>query len=160
MIRLLKNIISFILPITVVIVVPLLLEDRWRYVGGIQGMGGLFMLGVGILLLVVTVASFITKGKGTLAPWAPTQKLVVTGPYRYTRNPMISGVFFILLGEFLSVGSPKLFIWATCFLVINTVYFIFSEEPGLEKRFGEQYVIYRKNVPMWIPRLTPFSFPS
>ena len=64
----------------------------------------------GILLMVAAIRLFVTIGKGTLAPWNPTQKLVVHGVYRHVRNPMISGVMFILLGEFLLAASLPLFI--------------------------------------------------
>jgi protein-S-isoprenylcysteine O-methyltransferase Ste14 len=97
------------------------------------------------------------KGRGTLAPWNPTQKLVTDGVYRYVRNPMISGVLFILIGETIFFGSWLLFIWALIFGIGNTFYLRLSEEPGLVRRFGEEYLVYRRNVPMWIPRLKPWN---
>ncbi len=61
--------------------------------------GGLGLIAFGLFLMIQTVSLFITVGKGTLAPWDPTQKLVVRGIYRYVRNPMITGVICILTGE-------------------------------------------------------------
>jgi protein-S-isoprenylcysteine O-methyltransferase Ste14 len=96
-------------------------------------------------------------GKGTLAPWDPTRDLVAVGPYRYVRNPMISGVALMLSGEALFRGSWVLGIWVCLFLCVNHVYFVLSEEPGLEKRFGESYRVYKEHVPRWMPRLRPRS---
>ncbi|MEZ4517046.1 MAG: methyltransferase [Chloroflexota bacterium] len=73
------------------------------------------------------------------------------------RNPMISAVITILLGEALLLGSWTIAALALGFLLLNTVYFVFSEEPGLEKRFGEEYVEYKANVPRWVPRMTPWQ---
>lgn len=121
---------------------------------------GLAFIGVGLALVIKTNMLFATIGKGTLAPWTPTQKLVVRGIYRHVRNPMISGVFCILLGEASLFGSPNLFTWFMIFLLINVTYIPLFEEPGLERRFGQDYLVYKKNVPRWIPRRTPWDAPS
>ena len=81
----------------------------------------------------------------------------MVGPYRHVRNPMISGVLFILLAEALFFGSLPILAWFTVFLVVNSTYIPLVEEPGLEKRFGEEYIRYKQHVPRWIPRLTPYS---
>ena len=70
---------------------------------------------------------------------------------------MISGVWCILLGESVLLGSVPVFIFALLFVTINHVYFITSEEPGLMRRFGEEYLLYRNAVPRWVPRLTPWA---
>lgn len=115
------------------------------------------LLGLGLLLLMTTVGLFVRIGRGTLAPWSPTQRLVVVGVYRYVRNPMITGVFCILLAEVLFFGSPALLGWLAIFVVLNLVYIPLLEEPGLEKRFGEDYLRYKENVPRWIPRRRPWT---
>src|SRR5690606_4281475 len=79
----------------------------------------------GLSLFLYTVYLFKAFGRGTLAPWDATQKLVIRGPYRYCRNPMITGVLFILIGETLFLHSANLLIWTTVFFLINTAYFIF-----------------------------------
>jgi protein-S-isoprenylcysteine O-methyltransferase Ste14 len=94
-----------------------------------------------------------------LAPWDPTKKIVVVGPYQFMRNPMISGVACMLLGQVLFHGSWVLGFWAGIFITINHIYFVLSEEPGLEKRFGEPYRVYKANVPRWIPRVRPWTGP-
>jgi protein-S-isoprenylcysteine O-methyltransferase Ste14 len=107
--------------------------------------------------MVATIRLFVTVGKGTLAPWNPTQRLVVQGIYRHVRNPMISGVFFVLLGEAVLAASLPLFYWLVVFIIGNAVYIPLAEEPGLVKRFGDEYLTYKQNVPRWIPRLTPWD---
>lgn len=116
--------------------------------------GGLVL--VGLVLMVKTVKLFATVGEGTLAPWEPTQKLVVCGIYRHVRNPMITGVSCILLGETVALGSVVLLGWFLLFFVANVIYMPLVEETGLERRFGEDYLAYRQNVPRWIPRLRPW----
>jgi protein-S-isoprenylcysteine O-methyltransferase Ste14 len=117
---------------------------------------GVTILFTGLVLLIACIRMFDSIGQGTLAPWAPTQKLVVVGIYRYMRNPMITGVLFALLGEVIILSNYALFLWLLFFFIGNHIYFIKSEEPGLLKRFGEEYVEYFENVPRWLPRRTPW----
>lgn len=115
------------------------------------------MICLGLVLVVATIRLFVTVGKGTLAPWIPTQRLVVQGIYRHVRNPMISGVFFVLLGEAVLAASLPIFCWFVVFVVGNAVYIPLAEEPGLVQRFGADYEEYRRNVPRWLPRLRPWD---
>ncbi|MGH2838438.1 MAG: methyltransferase family protein [Thermoleophilaceae bacterium] len=101
-----------------------------------------------------TVRLFARIGKGTLAPWDPTTQLVVAGPYAHVRNPMISAVLATLVGEALIFGSAAIAIWAAIFAAINHVFFLAYEEPAVERRFGDEYRLYKQNVPRWIPRRT------
>ncbi len=80
---------------------------------------GCVLIALGVLLLYKTISLFATVGEGTLAPWDPTQRLVVRGVYRYVRNPMISGVLSILLGEAAFLGSPPVLIWFLVFFAVN-----------------------------------------
>jgi protein-S-isoprenylcysteine O-methyltransferase Ste14 len=105
---------------------------------------------------VWTVRLFARIGRGTLAPWDPTQRLVVAGPYAHVRNPMITGVLALLLGEALIFGSVAIAIWAAVFAVTNHAFFLAYEEPAVERRFGEDYRRYKENVPRWIPRRAPW----
>lgn len=113
---------------------------------------GLGLIAGGLALWVWTVRLLDRIGKGTLAPWDPTRRLVVEGPYAHVRNPMITAVLAVLLGEAALVGSPELLVWAAIFFALNRVYFVLSEEPGLERRFGDEYRAYRRRVRRWIPR--------
>jgi len=108
----------------------------------------------GLALASWCVALFARVGQGTLAPWDPTRRLVVVGPYRHVRNPMITGVALLLAGQALWAGSWILAAWLVTFFGINHTYFLLSEEPGLVDRFGEDYRVYAKHVPRWIPRRT------
>src|SRR5581483_11538139 len=112
---------------------------------------------LGLVLMVATIRLFVTVGQGTLAPWNPTQRLVVQGVYRHVRNPMIAGVFFVLLGEATLAASLPLFVWFAFFVIGNAVYIPLAEERGLVKRFGDDYLAYRRNVPRWIPTVRPWT---
>ena len=156
---------SLILPIIVTVLIPLLailsfnnhlLAFNSAISGAILAIGT-FLIVLGLGFVIYTNQAFFRIGKGTLAPWDPPKKLVVAGAYRYVRNPMISGVLMIVLGETLIFASIELFILFILFFIVNHIYFVYSEEPGLIKRFGNDYDIYKKNVPRWIPRLTPWK---
>ena len=115
---------------------------------------GAAVIACGLALFAWTIALFARIGRGTLAPWDPTRRLVAVGPYRHLRNPMISGVLFILLGEAALFSSLAVLAWAALFFAINTAWFVRVEEPGLRRRFGSDYVEYAKRVPRWLPRLS------
>ena len=129
-------------------------DSRWPpiAVSWIPRTLGAILMIAGVGLVAWCISLFARIGKGTLAPWDPTSNLVAAGPYRYTRNPMITGVCTILAGEALALGSWRLGLWALTVIVLNHVYFLVSEEPGLERRFGESYAEYKRRVPRWIPR--------
>lgn len=154
---------ALILPFMVSIVIPLVMliftynRFSWHLYFPLilfPTIFGFILIILGIYLLVITIKLFHNIGKGTLAPWDPPKKLVVEGPYKYIRNPMIGAVLSILLGEALTAGSLILFSWFIVFFIVNTIYFVYSEEPGLIKRFGDDYKKYKKNVPMFIPKFT------
>lgn len=118
---------------------------------------GIASLALGLWLFGSSLLHFATWGRGTLAPWDPPTKLVVTGPYRYVRNPMISGVVFILFAETLLLLSTAHGLWALGFLAANFVLIPLMEEPQLEARFGESYREYKRHVGRLIPRLRPWD---
>jgi protein-S-isoprenylcysteine O-methyltransferase Ste14 len=120
-------------------------------------LAGVALLLGGLLLMYRTIILFARVGRGTLAPWDPTERLVVLGPYRHVRNPMISGVLSVLLGEGLVLGSPAVLILALVFFGVNATYIPLVEERGLIERFGADYETYRRNVPRWIPRPSPWT---
>jgi protein-S-isoprenylcysteine O-methyltransferase Ste14 len=120
------------------------------------GAAGIGLILAGLSLWLWTVLLFSRVGRGTLADWDQTSVLVVEGPYRYVRNPMITAVAVFLAGEALFLGSVWILAWAAVFLAVNFTYFLRSEEPGLERRFGESYRAYKRNVPRWIPRRDPW----
>jgi protein-S-isoprenylcysteine O-methyltransferase Ste14 len=150
-----------LLPGTVLIVVPLTLlrltrgprwievpggaPDPWFWAGAAAGIGGVFWSGW-------SVVTFMRHGEGTAAPWDPPRRFVATGPFRHVRNPMILGVFLMLLCEAVVFRSWAVAGWMTLFVTGNLFYIPLSEEPGLEKRFGVDYMEYRQHVRRWIPR--------
>ena len=158
---------SFMLPIGVLIIIPWLL--MWITNDTTIGwflpftldvlvlLIGVTVLVTGVLLLVHCIRMFANIGEGTLAPWAPTQKLVVVGIYRYMRNPMITGVLLAQLGEWIIFSNYALFLWFLFFFLGNHLYFMKSEEPGLVDRFGKEYEDYRDHVPRWLPRRTAWT---
>ena len=151
-----------VLPVVMAIVVPswlltryALVDSRWSEGSALmwpmRGLGAILLLG-GFLLFAWCVSLFARVGQGTLAPWDPTRRLVAVGPYRYIRNPMITGVATVLAGWAVVTGSWVLALWFLTFVAFNSVYFVLVEEPGLEHRFGEPYRDYKARVPRWIPR--------
>ena len=120
----------------------------------------LLAAGVGSVLCVWTAKLFTKYGEGTPAPWDPPRKLVITGPYLYVRNPMITGALLLLLAEALLFHSWAIAAWMVLFFVGNLIYFPLVEEKGLEKRFGDEYLNYKARVPRWIPRIKPWDKPE
>ena len=118
---------------------------------------GVICICLGLLLMIATIRLFATVGEGTLAPWEPPQRLVVQGVYRHVRNPMITGVLCVLLGESVLTASLPLFHWFLVVAIINVIYIPLLEEPMLVNRFGEDYPTYKRNVPRWVPRWTPWE---
>src|SRR5271169_3808690 len=155
---------SLIAPIILCIVLPyfiILFERRLPIQAAVTSSIGLLSLGlaivvVGLTLFIATVRMFILIGKGTIMPWDPTRRLIVASLYSYVRNPMILRLIILQIGEAILFTSYGIALLALFNLVLNTVYFILSEEPGLEKRFGQEYAQYKRNVPRWIPRLKPW----
>ncbi len=149
-----RSLIALVLPIIVVILVPNWLLNSYPTESShfILQLAGIIIFASGLSLAFWCMLLFFNIGRGTIMPWDPTRKLVAVGPYQYMRNPMISGVIAMLAGEALFFGSVAIGILAATFFMINHLYFIYSEEPGLEKRFGESYRDYKKDVPRWLPK--------
>lgn len=116
--------------------------------------GGAF-IAVGLWFLTWTVMLFDRVGDGTLAIGSPVH-LVLHGPYQHVRNPMMTAVFCIQLGTAIVTASPWLFGWFALFVTLVTIAIPVFEEPHLRKRFGAEYEAYRRHVPRWIPRVTPW----
>lgn len=155
---------SFIAPVTMIFVVPYLIilgEHQssvypWITPSPVLLVLGLVIILTGFTLFLMTVRMFILIGRGTIMPWDPTRKLIVASLYRHVRNPMILSLLVLQVGEAIVFRSKGIALLAFLFFVINTIYFMYSEEPGLEKRFGQEYVEYKHNVPRWLPRIKPW----
>src|SRR5574342_745065 len=154
MLTMLRHLLAILLlPFMVLVVIPRWLLDGFTAGGSFWAegapliwlarfVGGLFLL-AGFALFSWCISLFARVGQGTLAPWDPTHNLVAVGPYQFVRNPMISGVLFMLLGEALLWSSWRIGLWAVLLGLINHLYFVLIEEPGLEDRFGEPYRRYK-----------------
>jgi protein-S-isoprenylcysteine O-methyltransferase Ste14 len=104
-----------------------------------------------------SVWRFIYVGHGTLIPVAPPEHLVVSGFYRYVRNPMYVGVMVALAGEAILFWSRGLAVeMLLVFLGLN-LFIRLHEEPSLARRHPDEYPRYKRNVPRWLPRLTPWN---
>lgn len=114
---------------------------------------GSVLMVTGWLLAMWTIVMQFTTGRGTPVPLMATQTLVVDGPYRLCRNPMVLGTVVMYLGLGVSLGSLA----AVALVVIPTIWLLAYvkrwEEPALEARFGEAYRIYRQHTPFLLPRL-------
>jgi len=109
------------------------------------------MIAVGLAVAAWSVFHFL-KMKGTPVPFNPPPKVVNTGPYRYARNPMLSGVFLFLFGIGFIVNSASLvFFFTPLYVLINVWELKKIEEPELIKRLGDEYIEYRRHTPMFFP---------
>jgi protein-S-isoprenylcysteine O-methyltransferase Ste14 len=119
-------------------------------------LGGLLLL-AGLFLAGWTMLLFNHLGQGTAAPWDPPRRLVIAGPYRHVRNPMICSVLVMLAGAALLLNTLLVLAWGAVFFVGNMLYFPLKEEKELERRFGASYQNYKRHVPRWLPRLRPWQ---
>jgi protein-S-isoprenylcysteine O-methyltransferase Ste14 len=156
-----------IFPFNVVIVIPglilwassqtgFLASYSWNF-DLVRGILGGLLIAAGIVIAYSCVSLFTDHGDGTPSPFDPPKNLVIRGIYRHVRNPMIEGVFCVLLGESHLFGSLLLFLWFLFFVVANLLYIPLIEEPQLLSRFGEPYRLYMHNVSRWLPRKTPWK---
>jgi protein-S-isoprenylcysteine O-methyltransferase Ste14 len=164
-----RHLLSFLVaPVTMTLVIPALIvwgadvrlpDYDSPLTAGLLIVGCLLVAG-GVSMLLWTVYLFDRVGKGTLGVGevlGQPVNLVVRGPYRHVRNPMISGVVAILLGEAAIAASWWLLLWAAFFFVMLTTFIQVWEEPHLAARFGDEYTRYRRNVPRWIPRVSAWE---
>ncbi len=114
---------------------------------------GVVLLVAGVGVLVRAFVQFVAEGIGTPAPVAPTERLVVTGLYRYVRNPMYLAVLSTIVGQALILGQLVLFIYVLPVGVAFVAFVRGYEEPTLRRRYGAEYESYQRAVPGWWPRL-------
>lgn len=147
-------------PATVAGAVPWLLT-RWEVAAPVPGgvpaqVGGALLIGAGAAVIANSFVHFAVEGLGTPAPFAPPKHLVVGGLYRYVRNPMYVAIAAAVAGQGLLLGQPVLYV-ALAVGAIPVVAFVrLYEEPALARKFGADYEEYRRNVPRWLPRPTPW----
>ena len=118
---------------------------------------GSLLVAAGLFALIASFARFALDGLGTPAPVAPPSTLVVTGLYRYVRNPMYVAVTLIIFGQALMFANAALIAYGVVVWLAFQAFILTYEEPTLRVAFGERYAAYCAAVPRWIPRLTPWS---
>ncbi|TIO78716.1 MAG: isoprenylcysteine carboxylmethyltransferase family protein [Mesorhizobium sp.] len=139
--------------------IPWLLTDHYRMplsmVPGFVPLGWILVIGAAGILLHA-FARFALEGLGTPAPVAPTEKLVVGGIYRHVRNPMYVAVLSIIFGQALIFSSWAVFVYGLIAAAAMISFVKIYEEPTLARRYGAEYETYRRAVPGWLPRITPW----
>lgn len=134
---------AFLIPLTLV---------RSDEDGPFTGTGAWAVLALGIALLLWCVSEFYRAGRGTLAPWSPPRRLVTSGPYAYTRNPMYIAILLILGAWAWGFRSVGLAVYAAAFAAAFQIRVVGFEEPWLARTHGEAWTAYRDRVPRWIGR--------
>jgi len=114
------------------------------------------LLAVAIVVLIRAFGRFVTEGRGTPAPVAPTERLVIGGEYRFMRNPMYVAVVSAILAQAMIFGSLPLLVYAAVVWAAMATFVHWYEEPVLLESYGEEYQHYRQAVPAWLPRLSPW----
>jgi protein-S-isoprenylcysteine O-methyltransferase Ste14 len=149
----------FLAPGTMAGLVPWLITGWDREADGLgpAALAGGLLVVLGVVAVVTCFVRFVTEGRGTPAPVAPTEELVVGGLYRYVRNPMYLAVASVIAGQALLFGSAGVVLWLVVFLAAVVSFVKGYEEPQLTEQFGESYERYRRAVPGWWPRLTAYS---
>jgi protein-S-isoprenylcysteine O-methyltransferase Ste14 len=114
---------------------------------------GIIVTTVGAALCLWCLANFIQAGRGTPAPFDAPRRLVVTGPYRFVRNPMYMGGGVVLTGVALFYHSRAVLIYAIAFMLVAHTFVVFYEERVLRRSFGEEYEAYLRSVRRWLPKI-------
>lgn len=145
---------ALVAPGTVVAWAPLFMVAKFRL--GYPSMGplslaSLLLMGLGLAMLAWCVWEFAHRGQGTPAPIDPPKHLVISGLYRYVRNPMYVAVTLILVGESVLWRTSVLAIYAACVFLAFNLFVLLYEEPTLRRQFGQEYEHYCASVPRWIP---------
>src|ERR1700716_1153333 len=117
---------------------------------------GILLIVAGLPGLVDSFARFALQGLGTPAPIAPTQNLVVTGLYRYVRNPIYVALVAVILGQAALFGDQRLLAYGVLVWLAFHAFVVGYEEPVLVRMVGKEDEDFRATVPRWIPRLTPW----
>jgi protein-S-isoprenylcysteine O-methyltransferase Ste14 len=117
---------------------------------------GVVLIALGTPALLDSFVRFALEGRGTPAPVLPTEHLVVTGLYRFVRNPMYVGVLSVILGQGLLLGDARVLRYGAVVWLAFFLFVVGYEEPTLRRTFGEEYERFCANVPRWIPHLRPW----
>jgi len=147
-------------PGTTAVLIPWLLtgwSGRVPPLPGALRLAGLGLVIAGAVVLLAAFARFVAEGRGTPAPIAPTERLVVGGLYRHVRNPMYLAVATMIVGQAFLLGRFVLLAYAAIFLLITAAFVRVYEEPTLREQYGAECEAYRRSVPGWWPRRRPWN---
>lgn len=161
-----KTILTFLLVQgAMVVAVPVVLG--WLFPIGLWPDGliwlrwtGLLVLPLGLIPILWAEALFVFVGKGTPLPIEPPKEFVISGPFRFVRNPMYLGLLTLIIGMALLLDRLVVLGYAGVFLAGVTVFLLVFEEPQLRRRFGASYQEFLEHVPRWIPRLRGYHPPG
>jgi|GraSoiStandDraft_4_1057263.scaffolds.fasta_scaffold03810_9 protein-S-isoprenylcysteine O-methyltransferase Ste14 len=115
---------------------------------------GVFLGVIGAVVAFACAGIFVARGRGTPAIFDPPREFVATGPYKVVRNPMYIGGLILLTGFGLYRGSIAILFFTIVMFFLFHLYVVFLEEPGLQARFGESYIAYKRSVHRWIPKFS------
>jgi protein-S-isoprenylcysteine O-methyltransferase Ste14 len=147
---------TLVVPGTAIVLIPYLLTG-WQLRPPLLGIEATRTFGVALMVLAAPLffrflSGFVREGHGTPAPIAPTEHLVVGGPFRWIRNPGYVAVVSLVVGQALLFGSGAVLAYAAFLAVAFHLFVVFYEEPTLRRQFGAEYEAYCREVPRWIPR--------
>lgn len=147
---------TLVVPGTAIVLIPYLLTG-WQLRPPLLGIEATRTLGVALILLAAPLffrflSGFVREGHGTPAPIAPTEHLVVGGPFRWIRNPGYVAVVSLVAGQALLIGSGAVLAYAAFLAIVFHLFVVFYEEPTLRRQFGAEYDAYCREVPRWLPR--------
>jgi len=150
---------TLVVPGTAIVLVPYLLTG-WNLRPVFLGIEATRSLGGALIVLAAPLffrflSGFVREGHGTPAPIAPTEHLVVGGPFRWVRNPGYVAVVSLVVGQALLFGSGAVLAWAAFLALAFHAFVVFYEEPTLRRQFGTEYDAYCREVPRWFPRRRP-----
>ncbi len=146
---------GIILPYLATYLDPLLPEvslGHLRWVGAPVFLAG-FAVAMGSRRLIYNREQWEEAPSATGIP----KRLIVSGPYRYVRNPMLLGMVLIVFGEALYTQSPGIFCYLAAFFLFLNLIMIPGEECRLEERFGESYLRYKSKIRRWLPTASPYE---
>ena len=143
----LPGVVAFLVPLFLIAPDESGVFNLWR---------GFVPLTLGVVGLLWCVREFYVAGRGTLAPWSPPQALVVSGLYRFSRNPMYVAVTALVVGQGLLFARIGILLYGAVLWLCFHIFVIAYEEPTLRRTFGASFERYLANVPRWVPRLRPW----
>lgn len=148
---------TLVVPGTAIVLVPFVLSGGWTFHPPLAGEAsrwlGVALVVLGAPLFFRFLAGFVREGHGTPAPIAPTEHLVVGGPFQWCRNPGYVAVVAMVVGQGLLFGSARILVYAASLAVGFHLFVLLYEEPTLRRTFGAEYEEYCRRVPRWLPRL-------